>query len=129
MKKEILSLPVVWSNIFFIFPLAVAFILKIYLYIPLLLCVIFFSIRYHFTKQKRFYLPDHIFALILIASNFYLYFSGGFNDIYATLIPFFILITLSFHYYRKKVMYQGLHALWHLFSALLTVLCLLTYVY
>lgn len=129
MKKEIYALPVVWSNIFFILPLYLAFALKVYWYIPLLALVIFFSTRYHFSKQKKYYPHDHIFAIILIISNFYLYLTGGLNEIFAYLIPFFIIITLSFHYYRKKTMYQGLHALWHLSSAFLTALCLLTYVY
>lgn len=128
-KNNIYALPVVWSNIFFIFPLFLAFFLKVYWYIPLLAFVMFFSMRYHFAKQKRYYPHDHIFALILIISNFYLYFSGGLNEIFAYLIPFFIIMTLSFHYYRKKTMYQGLHALWHLSSALLTSLCILTYIY
>ncbi len=129
MKKEIYTLPAVWSNIFFIFPLYLAFILKVYWYIPLLVLVIFFSMRYHFSKQKRYHLHHHILNLILLFFNFYLFFSGGLNEIFAYLIPFFIIITLSFHHYRKRVMYQGLHALWHLSSAFLTSLCLLTYVY
>lgn len=129
MKDNIYTFPVVWSNIFFLFPLVLAFILKVYWYVPLLLFVIFFSIKYHFAKQNKFYRYDHFFALLLIICNFYLFLSGGFNDIYSSLIPFFIIITLSFHHYRKKTMYQGLHALWHFSSAILTALCLLTYVY
>jgi hypothetical protein len=127
MEKEIYKKPVVWSNIFFILPLYLSFALKIYWYIPLLAFVIFFSMSYHFAKQKKYYNHDHLLAILLIICNFYLFFSGGFNEIYSYLIPFFIIITLSFHYYRKKTMYQGLHALWHLSSAILTSLCLLTY--
>lgn len=125
--KSAWFLPVVWSTFFFLLPFGVAWIQEVYWYLPLLLGVMFFSVRYHVAHQRAFYPYDHFFALLLITCNFYLYFQGGFNEVYAYLIPPFIVGSLSLHWCRKRRGYQWLHASWHAASAVLTSLCVLTY--
>ncbi|MFC1648175.1 hypothetical protein ACFL1B_01820 [Nanoarchaeota archaeon] len=124
-KNKILA----WSNAFFIIPIVIALLLGMIHYAILVSIILILSVFYHTSENSVFVVLDWASALFLITFNFILFLLGRFNDIYAYIIIPFTLITLFFNYREEKQGYVMNHAIWHILSAILTGLCILTFVF
>ena len=110
----------VWSNIFFLVPLGLAFYAHLLFCSLLILGAMVFSILYHLSEQKKFALLDKVFAYAVIGYNFYLCYLSNFRQPYFYLALLFVIIGLYFLYQKKKDDYE-----WHAAAALITIFCIL----
>jgi len=117
----------IYTSLFFLVPMFLALYFKIYLMAILLLTVTIFSIIFHIFDEKKLKIIDPIFAYILIASNLYLCFLFRFNLIYFLPAPLFVLLALICLVKEKKN-YELYHSLWHIFSGIITIFCILGYI-
>lgn len=115
------------SLIFFLVPLTFSLILKVYLMSLIIAIVISVSFIYHSKKEIKFKIPDSLFAIILIASNLYLFYLSKFSPIF--FIPAIILATVALFLYFKenKKNYYRYHSLWHILSSIITSLAILSF--
>ena len=121
----------IWTNLFFLIPLGIAFFNHLYLYIFILIGVFANSLLYHFFNQKRYEYSDKIFAWLLMGTNLLYAVLGRFK------FPYFLIalicVAISLHFYFKKShsskQYNINHGLWHTFSAIITLFCMLTFLY
>ena len=117
----------IWTNLAFLIPATLSLYYKIYWHLTFILLLLVFSILFHLKKEKILGRLDTFFAMVLIFSNSYLLYLSGFATVYTTLIIFFIIIAFIFFYRAKNKRYELNHALWHLSSVIVTVLCILAY--
>lgn len=117
----------IYTSLFFLVPMFLALYFKIYLMAILLLTVTIFSIIFHIFDEKKLKIIDPIFAYILIASNLYLCFLFRFNLIYFLPALLFVLLALIC-LVREKKNYELYHSLWHIFSGIITIFCILGYI-
>jgi len=87
----------------------------------LILLVFIASTIYHIDKSPKLLIFDKIFAHSLIGYNFYVCYLTNFRE------PYFLLALIAaataFWFFFKK----GDRVEWHIFSALITVFCVLSY--
>ncbi len=117
-----------WSNLFFIIPLYLSIYHHIYFHSILILLVIIFSTLHHIKNEKKFNIIDQISATLLILSNLYLCYLSNFKQPYFLLALLFVIISFYFYFKNKKYKYNVNHSLWHIFSVIITLLCLLAYI-
>jgi hypothetical protein len=110
----------VWSNSFFIIPLALALYFEIFIHAIIIFTVIILSTVFHITKGKKWENIDKIFAYLLIGYNLYLCYLSSFRTPFFLLAILFVLIGCYFYFYKKRDDWE-----WHLASALITVFCIL----
>jgi hypothetical protein len=110
----------VWSNVFFLIPLFYAVYLNFILYAVLILLVSVFSFAYHFSKEKKYKIPDKIFAYILIIYNIYTIYLSGFKQPYFTLALGLAAFGIYMLFNRNKDDYE-----WHIASSAITMMCIL----
>jgi hypothetical protein len=112
----------VWSNIFFLLPLILAFYYQIYFHTTLLFVAMIISTLFHIYKSYLLGKLDVILALLVIGNNFRLVYLSGFNEPY--FIVAVLLVVASFYYFfkLKKDDWE-----WHLLCSLITVFCILGY--
>jgi TRAP-type C4-dicarboxylate transport system permease small subunit len=114
--------PAFWTNIFFVLPLALSLINKLYIHSFLILLVILASGYYHYREDKKLLVFDKISATLLILYNSYLCYLSGFKQPYFALIVVFVI--LAFYFLRRL----GDRQEWHLTSVIITLLCILSYI-
>jgi len=112
----------VWSNVFFLIPLALSLYYSLYVYSLVLLLAIIFSIAYHLSSEKKFEFLDTLFAYIVIFYNFYLCYISGFKQPYFSLAVLFVIIGTYFLYVKKKDDYE-----WHASCMAISLFCILAY--
>ena len=123
-RNEILK----WSNLFLLIPLVMAIYYNVYWYSIILFTIIVVSFDFHFFNEaKEVYYLDVIFSSAVMLSNFILLFLGHWLLPYSLLAILSALIALFFYFYRSKHDYYFNHSLWHIFSALVCIFCLMTF--
>lgn len=119
-----------WSNVFFLFPLALALISGLYWYAVILFAVFLISYDFHFFNEaKEVYYLDVFFSVSLMASNFFLLFKGNTLSSYALSAVICALCALFFYFRKNEENYYFNHSIWHILSAGVCFCCLLTFLY
>ena len=119
---------VVFSSLFFLLPWALAVYFQAWLSAVIILAVVISSLIYHFSGEKAFSRADAASARLLIANNFWICYLGDFQMPYWGFVLFFIAASLFVYFSERKRNYFLNHSLWHFFSAIITVLSLLTFI-
>jgi hypothetical protein len=118
----------VWSNVFYIAPLSIAWYFHLVLVSLALLFVILFSVAFHATDESEFIVSDWVAAAVLILFCIFLWYLGGFKPVFTALIVLLGLIALSIRYFFEHGKRGGvLHGFWHIASAAVATLCVLSY--
>lgn len=119
----------VWSNLFYLPPLLLAFYWQLWATTLLVCAVVVFGLAYHLSREKRFFWPDRASALLLIASNLVLCYFGAFQAPYFWVAFLFVALSFVYHFYlQNQGQYELNHGMWHLYGALITLFCIFTLV-
>jgi hypothetical protein len=113
------------SNLAFVAPLLIAVNKSAYLYALTIICVFITSCLFHLNKQKRYMLIDSFFAWLLIATNLMSFYLKGFGSIHFYAAVIFVIIGLYFRSKADKKSYRFNHSVWHIASAIITILAIL----
>lgn len=117
-----------WSNFFFIIPIVLAIFNNIYWYVIVQGLVFIISSYYHFHHEKRIEYIDVFASSVLIIANFTLLFLGHWYLPFSILaFPIGAIIALYFYYRQFKGDYNLNHGLWHICSAVISTLCVVTF--
>lgn len=116
------------SNIFFIIPLGLAIYFNIWILWIILTIVVIFSSLYHQSNERKWKTYDEIFAIFLMTYNLYLCFLGNFTQPYFLLCIISVIVALWFYFRENKSNYEYNHSLRHIFSASITILCILVFI-
>lgn len=117
----------VWSNFFFLIPLAISGYFEIINHAILIAVVMFFSLIFHLNNEKKWKRLDQIFAISLMVFNLYLFYLASFKQPHFLLAIFCVLAAFSFYLTQKKTNYDRNHGMWHVWSAMITLLCVVAY--
>ncbi len=129
MKKIYQNESLEWSNIFFLIPLFISIFYGLYLYSVIIFIVFIVSFDFHFFNQaKQVYYLDITFSSILMLSNLTLLILGHLLFPYYILAIISALTALYLYFKENKENYYLNHSLWHFFSAIVCIFCLLTYI-
>ena len=113
---------------FYLVPLAVSWYLHLVLVAFVLLMAILFSFAFHAFDEREFILSDIDAALVIIIINLVLLYLGGFKPVLFVLIALLALVAIFIRFVLEGGNRGGTaHGFWHLFSALVTLLCILSY--
>lgn len=118
-----------WSNIFFLVPLALALVNQMYWYSVVIGLVFVVSSYFHFSDEKKWEYVDVTTSSLLIITNFTLLFMGHWVMPWSILaFPIGAFVALWFYYrqFKNKDAYNVNHGLWHIVSALVSLLCIIT---
>lgn len=119
-----------WSNLFFLIPLIIGIFYNLYWYSMILFVVFIVSYDFHlFNETKNIYYLDVIFSSTLMISNLVLLFMGYSSFPYNFLAVGSALIALVFYFRRSKHDYYLNHSFWHVFSAMVCVFCLASFIF
>ena len=113
----------IFSSLLFLIPAYFSAEYKLYWHFTILILVILFSIRFHFSGEKNFVRTDKFLAILLMIGNLYLLYLGKFHFFYTSLAIVFVLMAFFF-FKREKINYPLNHSLWHLSSIIITLLCI-----
>src|SRR5436190_1185016 len=119
---------VLWSHLFFVIPLILAFSYHLYLYSLVIVLVIVTSFFYHLRPRSEWHALDKVAALTLISGNFVLFVITNIYSAYFVAAMLFAVI--AFYYLFKAVSHKHYlyHAYWHLYSAIITFCAVVGYI-
>ena len=114
--------PTVLTTYLTIIPLVAALHFGIYLQAFLLIFSAGFSLKYHGNFEKKWEIPDSLFATLVFFYNIYLLFL--FRSKLEFSIPV-ILVTIAAFFFinREKYNYELNHSIWHILVITGTLLC------
>ena len=115
------------STILFGVPLLVAWEADMWPMVVLIGCVIAVSLIYHLSGRRRFARPDAVLAWALIAANLWLCIRGGFAEPYFGIALLGVAAALPCYFLLQRKRPVLGHGLWHLFSALITLASVSTF--
>lgn len=116
-----------WSTFFFLVPWALAWSLKLAALGSILTAVIAFSYLYHLRHGRLMRALDAAFAVLLMSAHLVLCVLGRFALPYFAFVVLFAPIAVFFYFRREGRDLN--HALWHLFSAAVSVSAQLTFLH
>ncbi len=125
MKKYLQS--TVWTNGFFLVPLALSIYFGLYIHALLIFLVFVASTLYHSSDGKKGIYNDYFWAMILISYNLYMCYLGRFDFICSLLTFVLVFVAFYFRYQQGNGNYNYYHSLWHIASAGITVVSILWY--
>lgn len=108
---------IILSNLAFLVPLLIAILKTYYLYAVLVFFVTIVSCLFHLNRERKYQLLDGMFAWTLIGVNIFSFSVKGLGNIYFWIALVFVTVGL---YFKSKN-----HSLWHISSAIITLLALL----
>lgn len=115
-----------WSNLFFLIPFALALSEGLYLYSMVLGGVFALSLTFHLHEENKiFYYGDMLFSGLLMFTNFLLLFMSSWALPYSVLAVACAGIAIFFFTKRSPTSDNISHGLWHMFSAGVSLFCLL----
>jgi hypothetical protein len=118
-----------WSNIFLIIPFYISINYNLYWYSVIIVIVFITSLIFHFyDEHKIIFYFDVVFSSIVMLSNFILLFLGHWILPYSIFAIICALIALIFYFKQNSKSYNIDHSMWHIFSALVCIFCLLTFI-
>jgi len=119
-----------WSNILFLLPFALAINYGLYIYALIIGLVLIVSFFFHFKNEPaQLYLLDVLLSIALMISNLVLLFKGYFATPYSIIALTSVFIALIFFFRERRHSYNWNHSLWHIFSAIGSTFCLLTFLF
>ena len=86
------------------------------------------SLVYHIYDEKIFGMLDTIAAFMLIGSNLVLCYRFKFAFPYFHFAMAFVIVAFFFYFRQTAENYRLYHSLWHVSSAMITILCILGYI-
>jgi hypothetical protein len=116
-----------WSNFAFLIPLVLAIYFHVWLSTFVLIGVFSISFLYHRSEEKRFKHLDALLAWLLILSNVWICYLGKFTAPYFTIVVLLVVIALYLYFYEQKRNRILGHSFWHIFSSLITLFSILTF--
>jgi len=119
----------VWSNIAFLAPLIVALSFGLYEMAFLILSTIAASVAHHTKGNKKLKTADRLVAYTLIGANLYLLYLFEFAYPYFTSALVFAAIAFHFYFRDEEKNQDFDHSMWHLSSAVVTLMCLMGYIF
>lgn len=117
----------VWSNLCFVLPLALAVRWSVYWYILIVAASLLFSILYHYSDERAYKKIDVAGAAVLITANLILLFLGRGAPILLIASAVFFAATALSVYAMQRRRYKLFHSLYHVLSAAVCTLCLIVY--
>ncbi len=118
----------VWSNVFYLIPLAAALYFHLFVVAVALLTLAVFSTAFHTSDEKKFVLGDIAAAVLVVGLNATLWYLGGFRVFFLIPISILIVLALYIRYGREDGNRGGVaHGFWHLIAAAITLSCILSY--
>ena len=114
----------IYSNVFFLVPLILSILFKLYPMVPVIVLVFIFSIIHHVNPSEFLRNSDDALAYILIISNLWITDFGIKNSIAGLGLAIGFIAIFIFHYDED---HKYRHGIWHLLSAIITCLCLISY--
>ena len=121
------SLITVWSNFPFLLPAALAVTNEQYLYGLLITVSALASLIHHMDNGVNIKLIDQLFALTIISANLYVLHLSGWLQPYFGVALAFVVLAFYFFFKGKSKNYDIYHGLWHLCSAVITLMCVIAY--
>lgn len=117
----------VWSNLGFVVPLALAAYWSVYWYTLVLAASLLLSVAYHYSCERAYKKIDMAGAAMLITSNLILLFVGrGAPMVLIVSAVFFAALALSVYALQRR-QYELFHSVYHVLSAAVCTLCLIVY--
>jgi len=123
-NKEIIP---VWSNVPFLLPSILALSKGLWLYAALIASASCVSLYYHLTNERGLKKTDKVLAYGVIISNLYIIYLADFKQPYFSVAIVFVIIAFYFFLNGKEHKYDVYHGLWHLCSAVITLMCVLAF--
>jgi hypothetical protein len=115
------------SNLFFLIPFALAVSAGFYLYSTVILTVFFLSLAFHLREENKIlYYWDMFFSLLLMFANFLLLFAGHWALPWSAFAVICAALAIFFFRGRPDMDENKSHGLWHIFSAGVSLFCLLS---
>ncbi len=118
---------VIVSNVLFLIPIIIAVKEGLYFYALLLTVATSISIIYHASHEKYLGSIDRTLATTVIIANLYLCYLSGFKEPFFATALLFVVFAFYF-FFKAKNNYSLNHALWHVCSVVITLMCVLAYV-
>jgi len=117
----------IWSNLFFLVPLLIAAYLGLNLYVAVVGITFLISLLYHMREEdKLLYYADVLFSGILMLANFLLLFMSGWRLPWSAGAVIFAALAIWSYTSKFKKGDSFRHSLWHIFSAGVSLFCLLS---
>lgn len=127
MKKEFRRFAV-WSNAFYLVPLAIAWYLHLTLVALALFFVVLFSVAFHVLDEREFMLSDMSAAVVVAAFNIWLLYFSGFRPVLIALVALLAIAALFIHFVLEHGDRGGTaHGYWHIAAMCVTLACILSY--
>lgn len=119
---------VVWSNLFYLIPLALSLYTHFYIDSLVLAVLIVCSTAFHATREKRFVRADLAASIAVIAVNAVACALAGFKTPYFTLVWTLAVLAFIIRYYVERGDRGGIaHGFWHALAAIILSLCVFVY--
>src|SRR3989344_3859066 len=116
-----------WSNLFFLIPLALAAVYGFYLYVAVIGIVFCLSLAFHLREEnKMLFYADMVLSGLLMFANFLLLFTSGWALPWSALAIACAAAAIFFFTGKSKLNENWSHSLWHIFSAGVSLFCLLS---
>lgn len=115
-----------WSNLFFLIPLALAASAGLYLYTAVIAAVFVLSLAFHLHEENKIlYYWDMFFSGLLMFANFLLLFISRWALPWSAFAVICAGAAIFLLKGRPETDENKSHALWHIFSAGVCLFCLL----
>lgn len=120
----------IWSVSSFLVPFVLAAAYLLWGIALACLAVFVLSLAYHVSNETRFAKSDQVAGVILIGLNFSLGILAGVTSIYFLAALALAAFSLYFLWYGPhQDTYEVKHGLWHIACSLITVLCIISFVF
>jgi hypothetical protein len=118
---------IVWSNMLFVIPFVFSMMFGMWSVAVIIALATVSSVVLHSYGGKRFLMADRLFGVCLIVLDIALSVLGHFVMPYFLCVLFFGCIAAYFYIQKRADIYNMNHGMWHIFLAIFTLFCLLTY--
>ena len=121
----------IWTNVFLLIPMMIAFSNHLYFYSIILPCLFVSSILFHTYREKKFEMLDRTLVLLLMGTNLFYIYLGHFKYPYFYLALISVVLAFRFYFLKNqtKGQYNIHHGTWHIFGAIITIFSMLTFLY
>ncbi len=118
----------VWSNVFYLVPLFAALYFNLGLVAVALCFLIIFSTAFHALHEQEFVLSDIDAAWTVVMIDTGLLAFGAYKPIFVAIVFALTIPAMYTRYFIEKRDRGGIaHGFWHLLSATITLVCILSY--
>jgi hypothetical protein len=118
-----------FTALLFIIPAVLTYLQGMYFYSAIILFSMVFSFLYHLHHERKYKLTDAFFSVALMLTNVYFIYRSDFISPFTEIS--LVIAGLSFYFWFRShtINYNLNHSLWHLSSLLITLSCIMGYIY